>query len=173
MRMDPTQGETAGELLQRLPERELAKILREYGEERFAGRIARAIKEAQGDNLLHSTKQLAAVVARAVPSRERKKDPATRTFQAIRIAVNRELDEITAFLGGFLDLLKPGGRIVVIAFHSLEDRIVKRRFRAMPTLRILTRKPLTPSEVEVAANPRARSAKLRAAEKVEETTWPG
>jgi len=164
MRMDATRGETAAELIRRVSRHELERILREYGEERFAGRIARAIKEAAGDNLLHTTKQLATVVARAVPTRERKKDPATRTFQALRIAVNQELDEITQFLESFAPLLRPGGRIVVIAFHSLEDRIVKHRLRAHAGLRVLTKKPLVPSRAEILRNPRARSARLRAAE---------
>ena len=163
MRMDPTRGETCAELIARASRHELERILREYGEERFAGRIARAIKEASGDHLLHTTKELAAIVARAVPTRERKKDPATRTFQALRIAVNRELDEIARFLDGFAAALRPGGRIVVIAFHSLEDRLVKHRLRALPEIEVLTRKPLVPAPAERLRNPRARSAKLRAA----------
>jgi 16S rRNA (cytosine1402-N4)-methyltransferase len=165
MRMDPTRGETAAELLRRVSRHELEQILRDYGEERFAGRVARAIKEASGDNLLHSTTDLAAIVARAVPTRERKKDPATRTFQALRIAVNRELDEIERFLAGFAEVLAPGGRVVIITFHSLEDRIVKHRLRGMDGIKVLTKKPIVPSDAEVGRNPRARSAKLRAAEK--------
>ena len=165
MRMDPTRGETAAELLRRVSRHELEQILRDYGEERFAGRVARVIKEAAGDNLLHSTTDLAAIVARAVPTRERKKDPATRTFQALRIAVNRELDEIERFLAGFADVLAPGGRVVIITFHSLEDRIVKHRLRGMDGIKVLTKKPVVPDDAEIARNPRARSAKLRAAEK--------
>ena len=165
MRMDPTRGETAAELLRRVSRHELEQILRDYGEERFAGRVARAIKEAAGDNLLHSTTDLAAIVARAVPTRERKKDPATRTFQALRIAVNRELDEIERFLAGFAEVLAPGGRVVIITFHSLEDRIVKHRLRGMDGIKVLTKKPIVPSDAEIERNPRARSAKLRAAEK--------
>jgi 16S rRNA (cytosine1402-N4)-methyltransferase len=165
MRMDPTRGETAADLLRRVSRHELEQILRDYGEERFAGRVARVIKEAAGDNLLHSTTDLAAIVARAVPTRERKKDPATRTFQALRIAVNRELDEIERFLAGFADVLAPGGRVVIITFHSLEDRIVKHRLRGMDGIKVLTKKPVVPDDAEIARNPRARSAKLRAAEK--------
>src|SRR5437016_14441121 len=115
------------------------------------------MQEAAGDNLVHTTKGLAEVVARAVPTRERKKDPATRTFQALRIAVNQELEEIERFLADFDAVLASGGRIVVIAFHSLEDRIVKHRLRAHPGLRVLTKKPLVPSDAEVVRNPRARS----------------
>jgi 16S rRNA (cytosine1402-N4)-methyltransferase len=165
MRMDPTRGETAADLLRRVSRHELEQILRDYGEERFAGRVARAIKEAAGDNLLHSTTDLAAIVAHAVPTRERKKDPATRTFQALRIAVNRELDEIERFLSGFAEVLAPGGRVVIITFHSLEDRIVKHRLRALGSVQVLTKKPLVPADAEIARNPRARSAKLRVAEK--------
>jgi 16S rRNA (cytosine1402-N4)-methyltransferase len=165
MRMDPTTGETALELIRRVSRHDLERILREYGEERFAGRIARVIKEAEGDNLLRDTTELAAIIARAVPTRERKKDPATRTFQALRIAVNRELDEIERFLAGFAEVLAPGGRVVVITFHSLEDRIVKHRLRGMEGIKVLTKKPIVPGDAELSRNPRARSAKLRAAEK--------
>jgi 16S rRNA (cytosine1402-N4)-methyltransferase len=178
MRMDPTCGESAAQLLERVGVDELKQILKEYGEERYAGRIARAIKQA-GE--LKTTSELAALVARSVPTRERSKDPATRTFQALRIAVNDELGQLERFLAEFPSLLKSGGRVVVIAFHSLEDRLVKNRFRdlakhpgvppdiaarmglAMPQLTLLTPKPVVPDEAEVRANPRARSAKLRAA----------
>jgi 16S rRNA (cytosine1402-N4)-methyltransferase len=182
MRMDPSQGETARALLERISDGELATILRRYGEERYAGRIARAIKEEVAAGGLNSTTELAALVARAVPTRERTKDPATRTFQALRIAVNDELGELERFLADFPSLLKPGGRIVVIAFHSLEDALVKDRFRSLARepglpadiaeqmgvrataeLRLLTRKPMRPSDAEVDRNPRARSARLRAA----------
>jgi 16S rRNA (cytosine1402-N4)-methyltransferase len=165
MRMDTTRGETAAELIRRVSRHELEQILRQLGEERYAGRIARAIKEAAGDNLLYTTKELATVIARAVPTRERQKDPATRTFQALRIAVNGELEQLERFLAGFSAVLAPKGRLVVIAFHSLEDRIVKQRLRALPGLHILTKKPLRPGEAETRRNPRARSAKLRAAER--------
>ena len=120
-----------------------------------------------------TTEQLAALVARAIPRREHHKDPATRTFQALRIAVNQELEQLERFLVEAPPCLRPGGRLVVIAFHSLEDRMVKRRLRALstddaqPRLRILTKKPVTAGAAELAANPRARSAKLRAAERVE------
>jgi 16S rRNA (cytosine1402-N4)-methyltransferase len=182
MRMDPTSGETARAWLQRVSVDELADVLRRYGEERYAGRVARAIKSA-GD--LETTTELAALIARAVPTRERNKDPATRSFQALRIAVNDELGELERFLADFPSLLAPGGRVVVIAFHSLEDGQVKNRFRdlardpglpadvaaqlgvrATAVLRLLTRKPLRPTASEVATNPRARSACLRAAERL-------
>ena len=182
MRMDPTAGETAEGLIRRIGVDELADILRRYGEERYAGRIARAVKDAVMQGVVTSTTELAALIARAVPTRERHKDPATRTFQALRIAVNDELGQLERFLADFPSLVRPGGRVVVIAFHSLEDGLVKNRFRDLakesgyppdiaaklglppPTVKVLTRKPLEPSEAEVAGNPRARSAKLRAAE---------
>jgi 16S rRNA (cytosine1402-N4)-methyltransferase len=182
MRMDPTAGETAEGLIHRIGVDELADILRRYGEERYAGRIARAIKEGVMQGAVTSTTELAALVARSVPTRERHKDPATRTFQALRIAVNDELGQLERFLEDFPSLVRPGGRVVVIAFHSLEDGLVKNRFRDLakesgyppdiaakmglppPTVKVLTRKPIEPSDDEVAANPRARSAKLRGAE---------
>jgi 16S rRNA (cytosine1402-N4)-methyltransferase len=188
MRMDPTRGESARQLLARVSVEDLIYILREYGEERFAGRIARHIKEAVERDELATTAQLAALVARAMPpgqARRDRIDPATRTFQALRIAVNRELDELEKFLADFPDLLRPGGRCLVISFHSLEDRPVKERFRELewtsrmpddlaikagertvPICKTLTRKPVTASEAELDRNPRARSAKLRACEKV-------
>jgi 16S rRNA (cytosine1402-N4)-methyltransferase len=185
MRMDPSADETAETLIRRIGIDELADILRRYGEERYAGRIARAIKDGVGSGAITTTTELAALIASAVPTRERSKDPATRTFQALRIAVNDELGQLERFLADFLALLKPGGRVVVIAFHSLEDVQVKNRFRdlardpglpadiaaqlgvpATAALRLLTRKPLVPSDDEIARNPRARSAKLRAAEKL-------
>jgi 16S rRNA (cytosine1402-N4)-methyltransferase len=162
MRMDPSRGESAHALIERISVGELETLLREWGEERFAGRIARVIKE----ELPRTTTELAALIARTVPTRERHKDPATRTFQALRIAVNDELGQLERFLDGFVELLKPGGRVVVIAFHSLEDRIVKWRFRQLKqngAIAILTKKPLVPERNEMRANPRARSAKLRAA----------
>ena len=173
MRMDQSAGETAAELLGRITEAELARLLRDYGEERFAGRIARHIVEARGRGELDSTMTLAAIVARAVPAHERHKNPATRTFQALRIAVNQELDELDAFLDQAAACLRPGGRLCVIAFHSLEDRMVKRRFRALaeagapgPRLRVLTKRIVVASDAERERNPRSRSAKLRAAERV-------
>jgi 16S rRNA (cytosine1402-N4)-methyltransferase len=185
MRMDPSSGETARDLCRRLSVDELADALRTYGEERYAGRIARAIKEALAAGGLQTTTELALLIARSVPTRERHKDPATRTFQALRILVNDELGELERVLADLPSLLKVGGRVVVIAFHSLEDGMVKRRLRelaidpglpadiaasmgvrATPEFRLLTRKPIDPSDEEVAKNPRARSAKLRAAEKM-------
>jgi 16S rRNA (cytosine1402-N4)-methyltransferase len=171
MRMDQSQGETAAAYLERVGEDELVGVLRELGEERFAGRIARHIVEARGREELTTTAGLAALVARAVPRREQGKDPATRTFQALRIAVNRELEELAQLLEDLPGCLRPGGRLVIIAFHSLEDRMVKRRLRALaagegdPPVHILTKRPLVATDEEVAANPRARSAKLRAAER--------
>ncbi len=175
MRMDRASGETAGELLRRVDEDELGAILRDFGEERHARRIARAILRARDAGTLGSTGALAAVVARCVPGYERRKDPATRTFQALRIAVNRELEELDRFLVAAPSCLRPGGRLVVIAFHSLEDRIVKHRLREFagagraagePSLRVLTKRPLEAGEAERSRNPRARSAKLRAAERI-------
>jgi len=174
MRMDQSAGETLGEFLRRVDEGELEHIIREYGEERFARRIAHAIVAARDGAGLDTTAQLAALVARAVPHHERHKNPATRTFQALRIALNDELGQLGAFLDGVTDCLKTGGRLCVIAFHSLEDRIVKRRLRALAgrdgggpaRLRLLTKHVVIADDEERARNPRARSAKLRAAEKL-------
>jgi 16S rRNA (cytosine1402-N4)-methyltransferase len=177
MRMDQSSGETAAELLARIDERELTSILRDLGEERFAGRIARRIVEARERGPLDSTAALAEVVARAVPARERHKNPATRTFQALRIAVNSELDELATFLASAPGLLRPGGRLCIISFHSLEDRMVKRRFRALsearpeipgdePKFRVVTRRIVEASEDEQHRNPRSRSAKLRVLERI-------
>lgn len=177
MRMDQTSGETAAELVARLDEHVLAGILRDLGEERFAGRIARRIVEARARAPLDTTAALAEVVAHAVPGRERHKNPATRTFQALRLAVNRELDELATFLADAPGLLKPGGRLCIISFHSLEDRMVKRRFRALserrpevpgdePKFRAVTKRIVEASEAEQERNPRARSAKLRVLERI-------
>jgi 16S rRNA (cytosine1402-N4)-methyltransferase len=174
MRMDPTTGETAADLLRRIDEEELVQIIREYGEERHAARVARAIIEARNSGDLDTTGKLAALVARAIPRHEYGKNPATRTFQALRIAVNEELTELERFLEVAADCLRPGGRLCVIAFHSLEDRIAKRRLRALAgkdgggpaVLRILTKHVVQASGEERARNPRARSAHLRAAERV-------
>lgn len=179
MRMDRTQGPTAADLLRDVDERVLADIIFELGEERFSRRIARSIVEARHEAAVRTTGQLAQIVRRAVPRKGHQRiDPATRTFQALRIWVNRELDGLDAFLSGAADMLRAGARLAVISFHSLEDRIVKHVFRALErargvdrdgpgsTLRIVTKRPLTPGDAEVEANPRARSAKLRAIERL-------
>ncbi|MBI3988816.1 MAG: 16S rRNA (cytosine(1402)-N(4))-methyltransferase RsmH [candidate division NC10 bacterium] len=174
MRMDRSGGSrTAAELLAVLSEKELAGILWEFGEERFSRRIARAIVRKREQDPITSTKQLKDLVERTVPRSAwpRKIHPATRTFQALRIAVNDELSGLSGTLEEASALLKPGGRLVVIAFHSLEDRIVKETFRRLAgqepsAFRLLTKKPVVPSEEEREQNPRSRSAKLRALEKV-------
>lgn len=171
MRLDPTQGPTAADLVNRLSERELAGIIFQYGEEHAARRIARAIVERRRSQPFQSTADLAAVVARAVGSRHGRIHPATRTFQALRIAVNHELDRLAAALPQAVALLVLGGKLAVISFHSLEDRIVKQFLRAeaageAPRLAIITKKPVVASDAEVAANPRARSAKLRVAVRI-------
>lgn len=176
MRMDREGGgPTARDLLHAHRERDLAHIIREYGEERWARQVARGIVAAREQGSLETTHDLALVVSRAIPRRfwPRRIHPATRTFQAIRIAVNRELEGLEEALMTAAGLLRPAGRICVIAFHSLEDRVVKHLFRrlaapgATPGVTILTRRPVTASPEEVARNPRARSAKLRAAERRE------
>jgi len=176
MRMDTSSGETAAELLRRVDEAELTRIIRDNGEERHAARVARAIIEARRAGPVETTGKLAAIVARALPRHEHGKNPATRTFQALRITLNDELGELERFLDVAADCLRPGGRLVVIAFHSLEDRIVKHRLRALagrggaagraPQLRILTKHVVVPGDAERARNPRARSARLRAAERL-------
>jgi 16S rRNA (cytosine1402-N4)-methyltransferase len=164
MRMGP--GElTAADVVNTYSEEELIRILREYGEERFAGRVARAITRAQRRSPLRTTRELSAVVAAAVPRRRGGPHPARRTFQAIRIEVNRELEELAASLPQAVQLLGTGGRLVAIAYHSLEDRVVKRSLREEDRLEVLTRKPVRPGAAEAARNPRARSARLRAAER--------
>ncbi len=166
MRMDPSQPLTAAELVNRLPEPELARILWEYGEERYARRIARGIVRARDKAPIPTTTELARLVARCYPPGRHRIHPATRTFQALRIAVNDELAALKEGLAQAVELLSPGGVVCVISFHSLEDRIVKYFFRARAKagrLELLTKKPLRPSPEEVARNPRARSAKLRAA----------
>ena len=172
MRMDRSTGPSAAELLRTVSEAELADVIFRFGEERFSRRIARAVVEARRHASIETTGELASLVRRAMPRRGwQRVDPATRTFQALRIWVNRELDGLDRFLGDVARLLRRGARLVVIAFHSLEDRIVKHTFRALEkagdvALRILTRRPVVPGEAEIARNPRARSAKLRAAERV-------
>ena len=166
MRMDTSGGMTAGDVLRRASVADLERILREFGQERYARRIARAIVENR--RRLRTTGDLARLVERVVPRRERRIHPATRTFQALRIAVNDELGALDEALASLPRWLAPGGRVAVISFHSLEDGIVKRRLRefaAAGDLVVLTPKPLRPTPQEVAANPRARSARLRAAER--------
>ncbi len=169
MRMDRTSGPTAGELLRRLKEEELARLFWEYGEERWARRIAKAIKTYLRKTPLETTIQLASLVEEVVPKGRRRIHPATRVFQALRIAVNRELEGLESFLSTAYQYLRPGARMVVISFHSLEDRIVKRSFLEgfrEGFYRLLTRKPVRPSQEEVRENPRSRSAKLRAVERL-------
>jgi len=172
MRMDPTTGETAADLVARSTERELADAIYAYGEERFSRRIARAIVEARREQPIETTGRLAAIVRRALPWRGPSRiDPATRTFQAIRIWVNRELEGLDRFLTAAVRRLRTGARLVVITFHSLEDRIVKHTLRALEKrgdsgVKVLTKKPIIPGGEEVQRNPRARSAKLRAAERI-------
>ncbi|KWI76978.1 ribosomal RNA small subunit methyltransferase H [Burkholderia stagnalis] len=187
MRMDPTRGESAAEWLARASLQELTEVIRDYGEERFAFQIAKALvaRRAESDRLgpLDTTGEFAQIVGHVVKTREKGKDPATRTFQAIRIHVNQELADLQVVLDAALSLLEQGGRLVVISFHSLEDRIVKRFMQAhasapavdrrlpiravdlpSPPLKVIGRK--FPSDAEVAANPRARSAVMRIAERV-------
>ena len=171
MRMDQSQGATAADVLERVGEEELANLIFEYGEERFSRRIARAIVEARRRGPIATTGQLAQLVRRAVPRRGYQRiDPATRTFQAIRIWVNRELERLDDFLAAACGRLLAGARLAVITFHSLDDRIVKHGFRALAqgrmALRILTKRPIVPGDTELDRNPRARSAKLRAVERL-------
>ena len=168
MRMDRRQPETAAKLVRRLSKDDLADIFYNYGEERQARRIAAHLVEARGKCPIETTKQLAELVADSIPRRyhPKKKHVATKVFQALRIAVNRELDNLVRILGDAPSVLVSGGRICVITFHSLEDRIVKQAFANNPEYRIVTKKPVSPTESEVMENPRARSAKLRVAEKV-------
>ncbi|WP_370583721.1 16S rRNA (cytosine(1402)-N(4))-methyltransferase RsmH [Oxynema sp. CENA135] len=165
MRMDGRQSLTAEEIVNHWDETELADIFYKYGEERFSRRIARQIGRSRP---LRTTTELAEAIARSVPGRYRhgRIHPATRVFQALRIAVNQELASLETFLARVADWLKPEGRLAVISFHSLEDRIVKHRLRESPQLRVLTKKPIRPSEQESQNNPRSRSAKLRIAERV-------
>jgi 16S rRNA (cytosine1402-N4)-methyltransferase len=171
MRMDQSAGDTAADLVARSTERELADAIFQYGEERFSRRIARALVRERSETPIVSTGRLAAIVRRAIPRRGHVRiDPATRTFQALRIWVNRELDGLDRFLEAAVNRLRIGARLAVITFHSLEDRIVKHTLRAIDqrsgAVKVLTKKPVIPGDDEVQRNPRARSAKLRAAEKV-------
>jgi 16S rRNA (cytosine1402-N4)-methyltransferase len=170
MRMDQSRGPSVADLLRDVDETELADVIYQFGEERASRRVARAIVYARREAPIDTTGRLAAIVRRAVPHHGHQRiDPATRTFQALRIWVNRELDGLDAFLAGAANRLLANARLAVITFHSLEDRIVKHTFRAMEKagegLRILTKRPLVPADEEVARNPRARSAKLRAIER--------
>lgn len=172
MRMDRDSGLSAAALLQSADETALADIIFQYGEERFSRRIARGIVRAREVAPIETTGQLATIVRRAVPSRGWQRiDPATRTFQALRIWVNRELDGLDAFIRAAVGRLAAGARLAIIAFHSLEDRIVKHTFRALaqapdPLIALLTRRPIEATDEEIAVNPRARSAKLRVAERL-------
>ena len=188
MRMDPTRGQSAAQWLMQAEEQDIAWVLKTYGEERFAKRIARAIVERNREQPMTRTKELAEVVAAATPIKDKFKHPATRTFQAVRIWVNSELDEIEQALNGALDALAPGGRLSVISFHSLEDRLVKRFMReqsrgpqvpaGLPMTEEQLRKlggrqlkalgKLMPGDLEVGDNPRARSSVLRIAERTQE-----
>ena len=185
MRMDPSQKTSAADLLKKLSDAELVAIIKNFGEERYSKRIVRAIRKEQAERPISTTGQLSRIVARVVTSpRHTRIHPATRTFQALRIAVNDELEQLKLALQGVIGLLNSTARLVVISFHSLEDRIVKTFFRdeqkgcscppkipmcicgRTQTLKILTRKPIVPSEEEVARNPRSISAKLRVAERI-------
>ena len=183
MRMDPHKGRSAAQWLAQAEEREIAQVLKEYGEERFAKRIARAIVKARAESPIDTTRRLAAIVAAANPKWEQGKDPATRSFQAIRIFINQELDDLRQCLDQVLDILRPGGRLVVISFHSLEDRIIKRFIREQsrgdqfpPDLPVTymqlqprmlaVGKAIHATDEEVIRNPRARSAVLRVAERL-------
>jgi len=168
MRMDRSSGETVLDLIERVEDDELANIIYQYGDERRSRRIARCIKQAAAQNELRTTLDLRRAVVRAVgPSRVGGVDPATRTFQALRIAVNAELDELRALLEGAARIVRPGGIVAIITFHSLEDRIVKHGLRLDGVWEPLTKKPVLPTDEEIATNPRSRSAKLRAAQRVE------
>jgi 16S rRNA (cytosine1402-N4)-methyltransferase len=166
LRFDPENGEPAWRMLARLSEEHLADVIYQYGEERFSRRIARKIVEERRTAPIRTASQLAGLVRSCVPrSRGHDIDPATRTFQALRIAVNGELDNLKSALRRLPDRLRPGGRLAIISFHSLEDRLVKEAFRDDPRLVAVIRKPLQAGEEEVSRNPRARSAKLRVAER--------
>jgi 16S rRNA (cytosine1402-N4)-methyltransferase len=187
MRMDIQTPETAEMLVNNLAQDDLQKIFKEYGEERWAGQIARSIEKIRRQKKISTSKQLAQIVVDSIPGRavsKQKIHPATRVFMALRIAVNRELERLEAFMKDAADFLTPGGRLCVLSFHSLEDRIVKHRLKALekgctcppqlprcicgqkPQVRILTRKVIRPTAEEIAVNPMARSTRLRAAEKI-------
>ena len=186
MRMDRSRPLTAHDVVNSFPEEKLGRIIREYGEETMAGRIVRAVSKKRSTAPIRTTAELAAIIARALPPAARKKNihPATKTFQAIRIFVNDELVNLRRAIANGVPILERGGRISIVSFHSLEDRIVKDAFRSLEKgcicpadfpvcacgrkgeIKVLTRRPITPSEQEVAENPRARSARLRTAERI-------
>ena len=186
MRYDRDQKLTAKEIVNKYPQEDLEKILKEYGEEKFARSIARKIVSARKNKAIETTAELAEIIRSAVPEKYKhgKIDPATRTFQALRIETNQELENLRKFIPRAIEALKPGGRLAIITFHSLEDRIVKNIFREnargcicppdlpqcacgkVPKIRLANRKPIAPTPGEVVGNPRARSAKLRVAEKI-------
>jgi 16S rRNA (cytosine1402-N4)-methyltransferase len=173
MRMDPESWPSAAGVVNSYPERELTRIIRSYGEERWASRIARFIVEARARRAIGTTAELVEIIRAAIPSAARRAGPhpARRTFQALRIEVNRELEALEASLPQAVAELRPGGRLVAVSYHSLEDRIVKRFLRAeaggeAPRLRVLTRRAVRPTDAERVSNPRARSARLRAAERL-------
>ena len=188
MRMDTRKKTTAAHLVNTLSAEELADLIYRFGEERWSRRIARNIVRARAEAPVASTEHLAELVLRAIPAgkRSRQRHPATRTFQALRLAVNRELDHLQSFLQGALDLLRPGGRLAIISFHSLEDRMVKHTFsnwarscrcpadlpvcscEGRPLVRSVNKKPVVPGAEEIKANPRSRSSRLRVAEKIAE-----
>jgi len=186
MRMDHSRGKSAYDLINTLPDKELERIIRDYGEEIMAGRIAKAISARRKRSPIKTTAELAAIVVESLPPAFRRKriHPATKTFQAMRIAVNNELLNLTRAINSGIDMLGREGRFSIISFHSLEDRIVKNFFRSwekgcicppdLPVcscrrktkVKVLTRKPVIPGEAEIVSNPRARSAKLRTAERI-------
>jgi 16S rRNA (cytosine1402-N4)-methyltransferase len=164
LRFNPDEGAPAWQLLDRLKENEIADFIYKYGEERFSRRIARRIVDARTERRpVRTARELAELVRRSVPRTEQRIDPATRTFQALRIVVNGELQSLDLALQRIPDLLKPGGKLAIISFHSLEDRPVKEAFRSDERLEVLTKKPVVAGEEELARNPRSRSAKLRVA----------
>jgi 16S rRNA (cytosine1402-N4)-methyltransferase len=171
LRFDPSQGEPAWRVLQRLSERHLADLIFEFGEERFSRRIARAVVAARRRSPVRTARDLTQIIVRSLPRQptgRRRIHPATRTFQALRIAVNDELGVLERALDRFPPIMRPGARIAVISFHSLEDRRVKHVFRDDPRYAILTKKPIRPIEEEIVRNPRARSARMRVGGKQEE-----
>jgi len=169
MRMDPSISVTASDMVNKLPFEQLAQLIRTYGEERWAKKIAKTIVKKRRKSPIVSSKQLADIVALAIPRKyhPRRIHPATKTFQALRIAVNRELDQIKEALLRLPDCLKQGGKIAIISFHSLEDRLVKHAFKHDPRLKVLTKKPITATDDEISHNPRSRSAKLRVAQRTD------